>query len=78
MLKNKLNIYLVILVIVSTSVNLWCTWTSNSKVLKLFLCIVCIIGWGMYTYETIKSKKEKVIIAKNSTKKASRYGMLFV
>ena len=54
MLKNKLNIYLVILVIVSTSVNLWCTWTSNSKVLKLFLCIVCLIGWGMYTYETIK------------------------
>lgn len=59
MLKNKLNIYLVILVIVSTSVNLWCTWISNSKVLKLFLCIVCLIGWGMYTYETIKSKKKK-------------------
>lgn len=56
MLKNKLNIFLLILVIFSTSVDLWSTWTNNYKILKLFLCV---IGWGIYIYEIIKFKKKK-------------------
>lgn len=59
MLKNKLNIFLLFLVIFSTSVDLWSTWTNNYKILKLFLCVICLIGWGIYIYEIIKFKKKK-------------------